>query len=197
MSRSVAVSIYAFCQNKWGDWCLLANQRGPGCKTKQGKWNAPCGFLDYGETAAEAAVREAWEETGVNIPLNLVKTMGTNSARENVSIRHACVLPGFTDDYPLSDANCEPGEVSDIKWIPVLDAKGQPAKDVFKYQWDRNPKDIVAQAETMLSHLWEPNGYGQKTKSKKDRIIWHLRNELRGNPRGNILLDELLKCCKF
>lgn len=193
VSRSVAVSMYAFCQDKWGNWCVLANQRGPGCDHQVGLWNVPAGFLDYNETAEEAAVRETWEETGVDIPLNLVKQMGTNSTSDNVRIRHSCVLPGTIDDYPTSDANCEPGEVSAIAWIPTLDAKGKPAPEIFQYKWVRNPKDMVAQAYTMLSHIWEPKGYSGKEKNAKDRIVWHLRNEIRNSQRANILLDELLK----
>ena len=193
VSRSVAVSMYAFCQDKWGNWCILANQRGPGCYSNQGLWNVPAGFLDYDETAEEAAVRETWEETGVEIPVNLVRAMGTNTTSETVRIRHSCVLPGTIDDYPTSDKNCEPGEVSDIAWIPTLDAHGKPSPEIFQYQWVRNPKDMVSQAYTMLSHIWEPKGYNTKTKDQKERIIWHLRNELRNNPRANLLLDKLIE----
>jgi len=194
VSRSVSVSMYAFCQDKWGNWCILANQRGPGCTSDRGLWNVPAGFLDYDETAEEAAIRETWEETGVDIPLDLVKAMGTNTHSETVRMRFSCVLPGTIEDYPTSDANCEPGEVSAIAWIPTLDARGKKAPELFKYKWVRNPNDMAEQAYTMLSHLWDPKGSPQKT--PKDRLIWHLKNEIRGNARANVLLDELLKYLK-
>lgn len=193
VSRSVSVSLYAFCQDKWGNWCVLANQRGPGCTSGKGQWNVPAGFLDYNETAEEAAVRETFEETGVEIPINLVKPMGTNTSSENVRFRFSCVLPGLISDYPTTDENCEPGEVSAIAWIPTLTAKGKPAEEIFKYHWVRNPKDMVSQAYTMLSHLWEPEGVSLKNKNPKERLIWHLKNELRGNARANLLLDKLIE----
>lgn len=194
VSRSTTVSLYAFCQDKFGNWCMLANQRGPGCTTGKWQWNAPAGFLDEGETAEEAAARETFEETGVEIPIKYIKQMGVNTHSHNVRIRFSCVLPGLIDDYPTSDEYCEPGEVSDIKWIPVLDAKGKPSKELYKYRWVRNPNDMVAQAETMLSHLWDPDGNEyKKFNNPKDRLIWHLKNEIRNNPRANLLLDKLLQ----
>jgi ADP-ribose pyrophosphatase YjhB (NUDIX family) len=34
-----------------------------------GKWSIPAGFLDHGEDPQETAVREAWEETGLNVQI--------------------------------------------------------------------------------------------------------------------------------
>lgn len=192
VSRSVTVSMYAFCQDKWGNWCILANQRGPGCKTHRGLWNVPAGYLDYGETAEQAAGRETWEETGVDIPDNVIRHMGTSTESETVRMRFSCVLPDTIEDYPVTAENSEPGEVSNVAWIPTLDAHGKPAPEIFKYQWVRRPKDMIAQAYTMLSHLWLP----KDAKMPKDKIIQSLKNEIRGNARANLLLDELLKYMK-
>ncbi|MGC9350113.1 MAG: NUDIX hydrolase [Anaerolineae bacterium] len=38
-------------------------------KPQQGYWSLPAGFVDYGETPAEAAVRECLEETGLEIEI--------------------------------------------------------------------------------------------------------------------------------
>ena len=190
VSRSVSVSMYAFCQDKWGNWCVLANQRGPGCDNQAGLWNVPAGFLDYNENGAQAAVRETKEETGVDIPIKFVKEMGTNSDSETVRIRYSCVLPGMIDDYPTSDEYCEPGEVSAIAWIPTLDARGNKSHEITKYKWVRNPDAMVSQAQTMLSYLWDPKGF---SKTPKERMIWHLRNEIRNNPKANMLLDKIIE----
>lgn len=187
VSRSVAVSLYCYCQNSNGEWCVLANQRGPGAPTNRGEWNTPCGYLDYGETAEQAAARECYEETGVIIPPNKIKQQGVNSRNlsgaQNVSIRFAAVLDGVTDDYPLSAENCEPGEVTDIQWIPL--------SQVGKYQWAFGQwHKVIEQAKTSLNY---ENGVIKNDLASK---INSLKNELKGNPYATQLFDSILQDLK-
>lgn len=187
VSRSIAVSIYAFCQDKNGVWTVLANQRGPGAPTSRGLWNVPCGYLDYGESAVEAAARETFEETGVEIPLDKLKMMGVNSepsrhphAKDNVTIRFAAVLDGTTDDYPTSAANSEPGEVTDIAWIPF--------SDIGKYKWAFGMgHKILPQAKTSLNYL---NG---AVDDNLDNMVKSLKSEIRNQPYAQQLFDNILK----
>lgn len=188
VSRSVTVSLCAFCKDEHGNWCVLANQRGPGCKTSPGLWNIPSGFLDYGESAEDAAAREVWEETGVDIPTSVpFRLLGTraDSNSENVSMAYTCVLDGTTKDYPLSAENCEPGEVSDIRWIPIISPNGQILKDCFKYKWCRNPKVIIGRAETALTPYFNTN-------EKYDMLLKKLKQEIGSNPTALFLLDKIL-----
>lgn len=46
---------------------VLLLRRGPGAPWMPGRWGLPGGGIDPGETAAEAAVREAWEEVGITL----------------------------------------------------------------------------------------------------------------------------------
>ena len=48
VSRSVAVACFVFTTIK-DKICVLANQRGEGSADFHGYWNAPCGYLDFGE----------------------------------------------------------------------------------------------------------------------------------------------------
>ena len=66
VARNVAVVCFVFAPIN-GEWCVLANQRGKGTPDFQGLWNAPCGYLDYNETTKEAAKREVYEETGIQL----------------------------------------------------------------------------------------------------------------------------------
>ena len=188
VSRSVAVSLCVFCRDKNGNWRVLANQRGPSCHSNAGKWNVPAGYLDYGESAEGAAVRETWEETGVwiedDVPLRL---LGTNASvnKDDVSMAFTCVLEGVIDDYPLSAENSEPGEVSDIRWIPIMTADGRPLKDLWKYKWNRDPKAILSRAQTALTPYINSN-------YNYDELVKKLKHEIGANPTALYLLDKIL-----
>lgn len=143
VSRSNIVSLLVYCKAPDGRWCVLANQRG------SGNWNYIHGYLDYGETLEDAAVRECYEETGVKISKDILRFNGTDSSRlyGNVSSRYSAVLPGVTNDYPTTDANAEPGEVLDVAWIPLDEVK--------KYKW------VAPQGQTIISvfnSLYKDNG---------------------------------------
>lgn len=187
VSRSVSMSMYCYCQNPDGEWCVLANKRGPGAPSSRGLWNTPCGYLDYNESADEGAAREAWEETGVKIPVNKIKMMGVNSGNlsgaQNVTIRFAAVLDGTTEDYPLSMANCEPGEVTDVQWIPLSQA------EYYKWAFGQGRK-VIEQAKTSLNY---ENG---ETHNDLPAKINSLKNELRGNPYAEQLFASILQDLK-
>jgi 8-oxo-dGTP pyrophosphatase MutT (NUDIX family) len=131
VSRSVttAVCILLECE---GRPYILVNQRGTGVPDFAGYWNLPCGYLDYDETTAEAAMREVWEECGVN-SLTLLELatceffshpwdIGSTpmDKRQNVTIHHG--LYAKVDALPgLSNEHNEPNETADIRWLPLSD----------------------------------------------------------------------------
>lgn len=123
-SRSVAVATAVLARDG-GEWYVLANERGPGTPDYQGYWNLPCGYLDYNETAEQAAVREVYEETGIRC--NNIKNVGhstsPNENRQNVCFFFVSFLDGGIDDYQFSKDNMEEGEVGGIRWVPVSEAK--------------------------------------------------------------------------
>jgi len=132
VSRSVAVVVCIVLECE-GQPYILVNQRGTGVPDCQGYWNLPCGYLDYDETTTEAAVREVWEECGVNALALLaladheffstpwdISSVPTDN-RQNVTIHHGlhaqvAALPA------VSNANNEPDETADIRWLPLAQA---------------------------------------------------------------------------
>jgi 8-oxo-dGTP pyrophosphatase MutT (NUDIX family) len=199
VSRSMSVSLYTFCKNAQGEWCILANQRGNGAQNARGLWNVPMGYLDYNETAQWAAKRETWEETGVNVPISKIHMMGMNSGpletdddiakrkpiptegKQDVAVRFAAVLDGITNNYPVSDANSEPDEVMDIQWIPLSQVKN--------YNWAYGlGSKILTQAKTSLGDFSNQNGKANDVNT----MIALLKREIANNPTASNLFNKIL-----
>lgn len=194
VSKSATASLAAFCMDKKkGVWCVLANKRGPGAGSNQGLWNLPCGFVERNESAEAGARRETEEETGVKIPANVpLRTLGarSNNNSDRISFAFTCVLPGSIEDYPLSAENSEPGEVADIRWIPILTPGGNVIETFSKsYRWDRNPSDILMRAQTALMPYLNMS-------TKYDVLVNKLKREISNNPTAMYLLDRILSMSK-
>lgn len=139
-SRSCASVLFAFCKNKEGKWCVLANKRGEGTPDFQGYWNAICGYLDFNESGEECAVRECYEETGLKIDpssvlLDSVNTNPIESNKQNVVLRYYVILDGIIDDYKTSTDHMEKNEVAEIKWVEV--------DKLDEYKWAFNHKGLI------------------------------------------------------
>lgn len=133
LSRSCAVVITIWCLVNDTPYLLLG-QRGSGCPDEIGKWNLPCGYLDWDETLTEAAEREVYEETGLNIRTvqkdseNIISNRmqhpwkissivtPKNKIKQNIS-HHFALLYKAKQLPELSMAYCEPNEVADLKWV--------------------------------------------------------------------------------
>lgn len=128
ISRSVAVAVAVYARVNGKD-CVLANKRGPGLPNHVGQWNVVSGYIDYDETLRQAGVREVFEETGLTIKeadINLYR-IEDDPKRENqvILFRYYTWYNGPKD--VLTNKNCEPGEVDEVKWIPL--------SELDKYEW--------------------------------------------------------------
>lgn len=136
LSRSCAVVVNVWYFDASAKPYVLMGKRGKGTPDEVGKWVLPCGYLDYDETLAEAALREVFEETGLDISdirsggkyytlwdntngagqPYLVNSVPRTDKRQNVSNYFGYVFTGG-DAPELSNENCEPDEVEDLKWV--------------------------------------------------------------------------------
>ena len=147
-SRSMATALFAFCKDEDGDWCVLASERGLEAADFRGMWNCPCGYLDYDETTKECAVRECFEETGVQIPIDSLVFINyeddpVTANRQNVTFRFGAKIEDhITTDFKFSKENNEGAEVGEIKWVKI--------KDIDNYEWAFNHKNRIVEIFNQL-----------------------------------------------
>lgn len=128
-SRSVAVVVTIIAHHAGTDNVLLL-KRGQGTPDYQGFYCLPCGYLDWDETIYEAALREVWEETGLDLEGNDFKLVGfgeqspwkivsepQEDARQNVCMHFGFYKNIKKSDLPvLTNKNCEEDEVVVVRW---------------------------------------------------------------------------------
>ena len=142
--RYCAVSAFVFCKFPDG-WKILANKRGVGTPDFQGKWNAPCGYLEPDESAQQGCAREVYEETGVKIDpdkfqLIHVETEPEKCNNGNVTLRHLAILTYGSNNISISkeavlNGDGEKDEVESIAWISI--------NDIGKYGWAFNHYNTI------------------------------------------------------
>jgi 8-oxo-dGTP pyrophosphatase MutT (NUDIX family) len=145
ISRSPAVTatIVVCIDSDDLDYVLL-NQRGSACDDYVGMWSLPCGYLDWDETGGDAAIREVWEECGLNLkdvagsvaggdlydvlysgiirnePWSVI-TDPTRDDRQNIVLHYGAYF--IVEKLPkLSNKNSEPNEVAAVNWIKLTEA---------------------------------------------------------------------------
>lgn len=141
ISRSVAVIATVICHHKQLPY-VLVNQRSKECPDHAGKWNMPCGYLDWNENGGDAARREVYEECGLDIlklydaaPRTLDAGMLRNEpwrvinepqddAHQNVLFYYAFRFVG--DELPELGGGSHAHEVMDVQWMPVAEALKLP-----------------------------------------------------------------------
>ncbi len=77
-------------------------------------WALPGGFVEAGERVAEAAVREAFEETGMRVTLHALLHVYSDPARDP---RRATLTVAFTatsDDEPVGG-----DDAAEAAWFPI------------------------------------------------------------------------------
>ena len=89
-----------------------------------GTWALPGGWLDFGDTPAEAAARELAEELNVKVnPKRPGKTLVVTNTYEDAGMHVVCVNIEFStyDDREID--NMEPEKCDGYEWVPIHQVK--------------------------------------------------------------------------
>lgn len=140
---------------------VLACKRGYGAEFNKGKWNVPGGFIDFNETAKQCAIREAFEETGVQLTedklwFTELDTIPRGKRQTMLAVYVGIFTEEETKDWQFSLEHCEPGEIAEVKWIDVLNLKD--------YTWTNNQIELIDKAVLTYCDIWKISN------SFKDRL---------------------------
>ena len=93
---------------------FLLEKRGKGKTYGPGQWTIPGGGVVLGETSAQGAVRELWEETGIRIRTGQLEYL--NRTRRDDYLCDAWLLRVKTSaDVTLADEACN--EIDSLRWF--------------------------------------------------------------------------------
>jgi ADP-ribose pyrophosphatase YjhB (NUDIX family) len=161
-SRSCAVTMMpVFYIREKDEFFIPLGKRGPAAPDSRGKWCIPCGYMDWDESATQAAYRETMEEIGLFLdPIArqqekvgyLIAAIDDQpwhvmhlpaASRQNVTLSFAVVvewegeLPELTTKY-----NEVKGEVSELKWASYKEVESSDKND-FAFNHDQKIKDFM------------------------------------------------------
>jgi 8-oxo-dGTP pyrophosphatase MutT (NUDIX family) len=147
ISRSVVTICLIKCQDKF-----LIIKRGP-YVTQTGKWCLPCGYLDWNETVEECAIREVYEESGLDLtkyldakdlkPYRISSDPGS-SKMENISVEYFIDLGDI--DFPETSI-IDPKETLDIDWVSRNDI------DRYDFAFNHDNKIISDVGDDLINRI--------------------------------------------
>lgn len=98
-------------------------------KSCYGQWNFPAGHVDENELITDAAIREAYEETGCNVKLTGVLPISTVILKEGVT----AIMVKFTADIIEENIKFNTNEILDVKWIDIEEVKNMTEQELRGY----------------------------------------------------------------
>jgi mutator protein MutT len=107
----VGVGVAVF--NAQGDVLLVQRGKPP----SQGQWSLPGGLIDLGETLADAARREVWEETGISIQVGELVTAFEPIERDDQGqVEYHFVVLDYWAHYVAGEAAAQ-DDAQAVAWV--------------------------------------------------------------------------------
>ena len=130
----VGVGIYIFNENH--QLLLGLRKSKHACNT----WCAPGGHMEYGETNEQAAIREAKEETGLEISEKDVTLKGVTNDFFKESGKHYITLHLFCKHHTGTPKVMEPDKCAEWRWFDL----------------DKLPENLMLSNRNFLSSINSP-----------------------------------------
>ena len=109
--KTIVTQIYVKKDNK----ILMVQENKIG---KKGKWNMPAGKLEENETLIDAAIREAKEETNLDVQIS-----GLIAIQESITEMGQLIIFYFKGEYIAGEVSFNQEEISDVKWMTEEEIK--------------------------------------------------------------------------
>ena len=116
-----------------------------GVEPGKGKWSIPGGLVELGEAVREATVREAKEETGLDVEIAVDKPI---DAFDNIDVDergglryHYVLIQFFT--RPKSGTLKPSSDVSDAKWVPLEEVEKYDLTKPFRAFFKKHRNELM------------------------------------------------------
>ena len=115
-----------------------------GVEPGKGKWSIPGGAVELGEGVRDAAIREAKEESGLDI--ELVRDMPMDAIDnmimgENGRLRYHYILLQFLA-RPRSGTLRPGSDAAEVKWVPLEEVDTYSLTNTFRLFFEKHRKEL-------------------------------------------------------
>lgn len=124
---NIRIGIAAIVKNFNGEILMIKRKKAPA----KDLWGFPGGEIEFGETIEEATKREVKEETGFNVEVGKMLTVGEAIEREN-DIHRVVIV----SEAEIKSGNPKPSDdAADIMWFSI-EKINQIKKEISPYSFD-------------------------------------------------------------
>lgn len=101
------------------------NPEHPAAGDGHNTWSVPGGWIEHGDDEAATAVKETWEEVGVEVaPVGVIgATVGLN---DDGSLTIVCIFVECELTHPQTPINKEPDKCDAVEWVPFSEVRSRP-----------------------------------------------------------------------
>mgnify|MGYP001792281815 CR=1 FL=1 len=114
---------------------LLMMQRGEQASHGAGMWTVPGGWIDYGETPGQAAMREVSEETDLVVQSRMAEAWLATCALHPEGLQSVTIWVPCDIESQAQPKVMEPGKIARVEWVAIRDIPDLPLWAPFQTWW--------------------------------------------------------------
>ena len=128
-----SAAVFLFAKNETDEWCILCGKRaGNDSRFNGGEFDVPCGCKEPNENPKQTAVRETFEETGIEINPNDIQYVEKHpwgDSEGNYGMNFYCICD---ECLPIKRGD---DEHDFFKWLPI--------KQISSLKWAFNMDEKI------------------------------------------------------